>query len=157
LAVFHIDVYRTLYQSLRKKLKNVGWEGLVDLTWNDPLGLLFVCVFFCFFLTRVSLCVIGLVILCFCALFGCCLGYSTCAVNCSERPVPKMACYMSNETLNSTHTLTSTVVELTSVNLIYVQSCIMSTFVLKQMWTNERTVYIPTFINTHHHTRPSWE
>ena len=63
------------------------------------LGLVSLCVCVCvcvcvFFLTGVSLFVLWLVILCFCVLF-----------DCPERLVPKMACYVFSEALNSTHSL----------------------------------------------------
>jgi len=52
----------------------------------------------------VCLFVIGLVIFCFCILFlfflfGSCLVVSTSAVDCLERPVAEMTCYVSSGTL----------------------------------------------------------
>jgi len=55
-----------------------------------------------FFLTRVSLFVIELV-LCFYVLFGSCLVVSSSAIECLERLVPEMTGYVSSEMLSSTH------------------------------------------------------
>jgi len=49
---------------------------------------------FCPFLTSASLFVTGLVILCFCVLFGSCLVVSTSAIDSLERPVPEITCYV---------------------------------------------------------------
>ena len=71
------------------------------------LGLVSFFVCFCDFLTRLSLFVIGLVILCFfCVLFVSCLVVCASAIDCLERPVPEMAYYMSSGTLNVAHSLT---------------------------------------------------
>ena len=52
--------------------------------------------------------VIELAVLCFCVLFGCCLVAVTNTIDCLERSVSEMICYVSCVTLNSTHSLTLT-------------------------------------------------
>ena len=61
---------------------------------------------FSVFLTRVSLFVMGLVILCFCVLSVCCLVVSTSTINCNERPIQEVTYNVLNGTSNSTHSLT---------------------------------------------------
>jgi len=61
-----------------------------------------VCVFV-FFLNYGQFVSHRLVILCFCVLFGCFLVVSTSAIDCLERLVSEMTCYVSSKTLNSAH------------------------------------------------------
>ena len=67
--------------------KCIMWAVLVG------LGLVSFCMCFCVFLMRSSLFVTGLVILCFCALFCCCLVVITSTIDCLERLVAEITCY----------------------------------------------------------------
>jgi len=74
------------------------------------LSFYFLCV--CVFLSRSNLFVVGLHIgpsyFVFLCIIYSCLDVSTSAVNCLERPVPEVTCYVSSGTLNSTYSLTLT-------------------------------------------------
>jgi len=76
-------LYSVMHSRMRSSTGELGPVGL---------GLVSFCACFCVYLTIASLFVIGLVILCFCVLYGCCLVVSTSAMDCLERLVPKMTC-----------------------------------------------------------------
>jgi len=76
----------------------------------------------------------GLVILCFYALFTSCLVVNTSAFNCLEKPVPKI----SSGTLNSTHSLTLVI----TLHIIYVHCVSKNYYLFSNNFVKNHSIFI---------------